>query len=116
LHNRFDRRPQRAAASGRFLSAEDAGIVKGMLARGDRQHDVAGFFGVNAGRIAEISNGAKFRDVQAADPSHLPEPGIFLSLPDRAAIAGAIWDAAQLRDGLKALARRLELLLKTQQG
>jgi hypothetical protein len=28
-----------------------------MLARGDRQHDIASYFGVNGGRIGEIATG-----------------------------------------------------------
>lgn len=28
-----------------------------MLQRGDRQHDIAAYFGVNGGRIAEVSKG-----------------------------------------------------------
>jgi hypothetical protein len=42
----------RAPASGIALSDEDAAIVKGMLARGDRQHDIAAWFGVIGGLIA----------------------------------------------------------------
>ena len=53
----------RAFNSGISLTKEDASIVKGMLNRGDRQHDIASWFGVNGGRIAEISTGKKFKDV-----------------------------------------------------
>jgi hypothetical protein len=52
----------RAPASGISLTEADAALVKGMLARGDRQHDIAAWFGVNGGRIAEISTGQKFRE------------------------------------------------------
>ena len=37
------------------LNDAEIAIVKGMLARGDRQHDIAAYFGINGGRIAEIS-------------------------------------------------------------
>lgn len=74
MRNTGKRRPQRAAASGRSLSADDAATVKGMLARGDRQHDIAAYFGVNGGRIAEIATGQKFTDVRPADPALLPQP------------------------------------------
>jgi len=37
-----------------------------MLARGDRQHDIAAWFGVNGGRIAEIATGATFGWIQKA--------------------------------------------------
>jgi hypothetical protein len=45
-----------------------------MLARGDRQHDVAAWFGVNAGRIAEIASGQRFWWVQPV-VGQLPPPG-----------------------------------------
>lgn len=51
---------QKAEPSGIYLTETDAAIVKGMLARGDRQHDVAAWFGVNGGRIAEIATGRRF--------------------------------------------------------
>jgi hypothetical protein len=60
------------------LSEEDAAIVKGMLACGDRQHDIAAWFGVNGGRIAEIAAGQRFREVATASPEQLPRAG---SLP-----------------------------------
>ena len=49
----------RARPSGVVLVEADAAIVKGMLLRGDRQHDVAAWFGVSAGRIAEIAGVTK---------------------------------------------------------
>lgn len=68
------RRP-RAKSSGITLSSVDAAVAKGMLRRGDRQHDVAAWFGVNPGRIAEIATGAAFDWVDAADEDDLPPPG-----------------------------------------
>ena len=47
----------RASASGIRLNEGDAAIVKGMIGRGDRQHDIAAWFGVNGGRIGEIASG-----------------------------------------------------------
>lgn len=52
-----------AKKSGIKLNKEDAAIVKAMLNRGDRQHDIASWFGVNGGRIAEISSKKKFSNV-----------------------------------------------------
>ena len=57
----------------------DAATVKGMILRGDRQHDIAAWFGVNGGRIAEISTGEKFAAVPVASMSELPPPGPYLS-------------------------------------
>ena len=68
-----------APPSGIRLDEEDAAIVKGMLARGDRQHDIAAWFGVNGGRIGEISTGAKFAEVKPAEPEELPPQGPYLS-------------------------------------
>ena len=46
------------------IDAPDAAVVKGMLSRGDRQHDIAAWFGVNGGRIAEIHSGEKFEHIR----------------------------------------------------
>lgn len=64
----------RAKASGYSLTKEDARIVMGMVSRGDRDHDIAAWFGVNQGRIAEVKDG-KFGNVVAADASQLPPKG-----------------------------------------
>lgn len=69
----------KAKPSGIRLDENDAAIVKGMLARGDRQHDIAAWFGVNGGRIGEISTGAKFSVVKPAEPADLPPEGPYLS-------------------------------------
>lgn len=68
----------RAPNSGIHLTAADAAVVKGMIARGDRQHDIAAWFGVNGGRIGEISKGAHFGDVPA-QMRDLPPRGPYLS-------------------------------------
>jgi hypothetical protein len=65
----------RAPSSGITLSAADAALIKGMLHRGDRQHDIAAWFGVNGGRIAEISTGRRFFEVEAAATDTLPPAG-----------------------------------------
>lgn len=57
------------------LTEDEAGVVKGMLARGDKQHDIAAYFGVNGGRIAEVSTGKKWPDILAVGHGELPEPG-----------------------------------------
>lgn len=68
----------KAESSGIRLTSADAAIVKGMLERGDRQHDIAAWFGVNGGRIAEVSNGSTFSEVRA-QADDLPPPGPYLS-------------------------------------
>lgn len=56
------------------LNQREISIVKGMLARGDKQHDIAAYFGVNGGRIAEISTGQTGSDVQP-ETKDLPPAG-----------------------------------------
>lgn len=65
----------RANPSGIRLSERDAAIVKAMLARGDRQHDIAAWFGVNGGRVGEIASGRSHRGVQPESGANLPPPG-----------------------------------------
>lgn len=65
----------RAQSSGVMLCVQDVVLVKGMLNRGDRQHDIAAWFGVNSGRISEIATGHRFQDVAAATASELPPRG-----------------------------------------
>jgi hypothetical protein len=83
-----------AEPSGVTLTRADAALVKGMLARGDRQHDVAAYFGVNGGRIAEIATGVRFGAVSAAPYDDLPPPGPYPSGRDIAAAKQAV-DAAR---------------------
>jgi hypothetical protein len=64
----------RAHKSGVVLDEVDAAIAKAMLARGDRQHDIAAWFGVNGGRIAEIATGYTFNWVEQYG-GELPPPG-----------------------------------------
>ena len=71
--------PSRAQSSGIVLTRADAAVVKGMLARGDRQHDIAAYFGVNGGRIAEIATGTKFTAVLPVPEVFLPPAGPYLS-------------------------------------
>lgn len=66
----------RAPSSGISLTEADAAIAKGMLARGDRQHDIAAWFGVNGGRIAELASGKLYWWVRPAPMNDsLPPPG-----------------------------------------
>ncbi len=62
------------------ISFAQAGQIKGMHQRGDRQMDIATFFGINQARVNEIVNhsgrwGRHFRDVTIPPPHLLPEPG-----------------------------------------
>lgn len=57
------------------LTAADAAVVKGMIARGDRQSDIAAFFKVNGGRISEINTRKRFAGVVPAPADALPPAG-----------------------------------------
>lgn len=95
---------KRANPSGITLDEDDAAIAKGMLARGDRQHDVAAWFGGNGGRIADIATGAKFSWVEAAPGDELPPPGPYLN--GRAAHA-AVAALAEARAALAVAERQI---------
>lgn len=47
-------------------------MVKGMLVRGDKQHQIAAHFNVNGGRIAEVATGKVGSGVRPAPASDLP--------------------------------------------
>jgi hypothetical protein len=61
-------------SSGISLSNRDAGMVLGMVARDDREHDIAAWFGVNQGRIAEVKQGSH-GSIVAAPAHELPPKG-----------------------------------------
>ena len=96
----------RAPASGISLTDEDAAIVKGMLMRGDRQHDIAAWFGVNGGRIGEIASRHKFSDVEPVPAHLLPPPGPYLAGRDTAVLIRAISQARAALDTAEAFIRR----------
>lgn len=85
----------RAKSSGIHLSTEDASLGKAMIARGDRQHDIAAWFGVNGGRIAEIASSRKFADVRPAASADLPPPGPYPSGRDALIALNALRAAKQ---------------------
>lgn len=94
----------RGRASGISLYKSDARIVLGMVARGDRDHDIAAWFGVNQGRIAEVKAG-EFGDLEAAPAQELPPsgtPGV-KGRRTRQALANAL-DALQGGDNTKVIA------------
>jgi hypothetical protein len=90
---------RRAQPSGITLNAADAALIKGMLRRGDRQHDIAAWFGVNGGRVAEIAVGARFSEVEAASPADLPPRGPY---PKAAQALAAIESLALAKNALAA--------------
>lgn len=62
------------------LTNREIAVIKGMLARGDKQHDIAAYFGINGGRIAEINTGQYPDSIHIeAETQHLPPAGPRLS-------------------------------------
>jgi len=55
-----------------MFNRNEIAVVKGMLARGDKQHSIAAHFNCNAGRIAEIATGKVGSAVEAAPANELP--------------------------------------------
>lgn len=47
----------------------------GMLARGDKNQDIAAWFGENPARVVEVENGTAFGAVVAASADKLPPKG-----------------------------------------
>lgn len=63
-----------ARKSGLRLGPDDIPIVLGMIARNDRRHDIAAWFGVNQGRIKGAENG-DYGEVEPASANELPPSG-----------------------------------------
>ena len=56
------------------LTNNDAKLVLGMVVRGDKEHDIAAWFGENQARIAEVKQGSH-GSVTAAPAEDLPPKG-----------------------------------------
>jgi len=93
----------RAQPSGISLNENDAAIIKGMLLRGDRQHDIAAWFGVNGGRVAEIATGQTFVEAEAAETRELPPHGPYVTGREAAVAILALSKAQQAIDDARAL-------------
>lgn len=98
----------RATPSGIQLSREDAHIVLGMIERGDRHHDIAAWFGVNQGRIAEIKAGELHPGISAAAQDQLPPPGPY---PSGRAAAEAIRALTIAAEALEAARQAIGITL-----
>ena len=57
-----------------MFNRTEIAVVKGMLARGDKQHNIAAYFNCNAGRVAEIATGKVGGIVLPAAATELPSP------------------------------------------
>ncbi|GHD99799.1 hypothetical protein U879_10810 [Defluviimonas sp. 20V17] len=82
------------------FSFRETQLVKGMLARGDKQHDIAAYFGVNGGRVAEVATGdCDYPTAPAAPADRLPPPGPYVSLRTKQDVINILEEAAELIDG-----------------
>lgn len=75
--NKQDNGPPRMKA---ITDPAVAAIIKGMALRGDNQHDIAAWFGLNIGRVNELlklstKHVQQFKDVPPAPLHSLPPPG-----------------------------------------
>jgi hypothetical protein len=66
--------PTSPSGSSMALTNKEASIVIGMALRGDPEQDIAAYFGVNQGRVAEIKGGS-YGSISAAPPNELPPTG-----------------------------------------
>lgn len=57
----------------------EVAIVRGMLFRGDKQQDIAAYFGVNSARINDVKQGLVRAHIEAATPATLPPPGPYMA-------------------------------------
>lgn len=64
----------KGSSSGHSLGQADIPVVLGMASRGDRNHDIAAWFGVNQGRIAEAKSG-QYGNPPVAPHNELPPSG-----------------------------------------
>lgn len=64
----------KASRSGISVMQKDVPVILAMCARGDRKHDIAAWFGLNQGRIAEVENGDYGTPPTASD-EELPPSG-----------------------------------------
>jgi len=64
----------RAHASGNFVIPSDVPKILAMIARGDRRHDIAAWFGLNQGRVKEVEDG-EHGGTALADKGLLPPAG-----------------------------------------
>ena len=65
----------RAQSSGLHLSEADSSLVLAMIQRGDRQHDIAAWFGVNQGRIKEAKDRIHYPAAKPASQDELLPQG-----------------------------------------
>jgi hypothetical protein len=107
MNDRFRVRPPGEVE--RWATAADAALIRGMLERGDKQSDVAAWFGTNSGRICETRTGKRFKDVPPAPSDQLPPAGPHVSAPAVVEITGI---AAEFRREQQRTNEKLDHVLR----
>ena len=100
----------------RWATEADAAIIKGMLARGDNQHDIAAHFGSNSGRICETNTGRRFRRVVPAPSNLLPPPGPPATHIPAAVNIRVIGIAEEFRRSQQRMEQKLDHLMRQMAG
>jgi hypothetical protein len=104
------------------ITDETIALMKGMLNRGDEQHDIAACFGENSGRVAEINRSImrppdegeplltkRARLINAAGVEDLPPKGPYPTPYELYRAGNSIWG---VRVTLEHLQERLDLTIK----
>ncbi len=65
----------KAHRSGIVVTDDMLPIIRGMVARGDRRHDIGAWFGLNQGRIKEVEDG-DYGSPTPAPANQLPPAGL----------------------------------------
>jgi hypothetical protein len=99
---------QRADADYGRLTDETIALIKGMLARGDKQSDIAACFLINGGRISEINLGERGKDIAPAKPADLPPAAPYPSPYELWKMRQQVWRA---RVALEAAAKGIQQAL-----
>lgn len=74
-------------------------IVRGMLDRGDKQQDIAAYFGENSARVNEVyKRTSAYPNAPALPVTELPPPGPYLSKYPMTAVFAALEDALKAID------------------
>lgn len=97
------------------LTSNDGRKIMGMVARGDKHHDIAAYFGENQARVAEVVSGQAFGNLPTAPADELPPkgaPGV-KGRRIRASVKAAVealenGDTVSALDTLKAAAARYD--------
>ncbi len=95
------------------LGYRDIQIVKGMLERGDKQHDIASYFGVNGARIAEVATGnCDYPNAAPWPREKLPPPGPYVGAKSVFEITEILEEARDLINGAGASSDEAEIAVE----